>query len=118
MNREKIITKLFDRYGQDTVIEIKFKKHYDKAFVQLMRYKNKIYLDLPVGEIGTRDNSSYLYIGKPEYDFTNNWDTVRIFSDGYVHYVKRAQMVYCAGKPLYVWAVLYRTVRDGEYERL
>ncbi len=117
MNLEKRIKKLFERCGQDVTLQIKFKTYKDKAFVQLMRYKNKIYIDLPSGEVGVRDNGSYLYIGKPEYDFSEEWGTVRVFCDGYKYMVKRAQMIYFGNKPVCVWAVLYRTVRDGKYER-
>lgn len=117
MMKIEAVNRLFDKYGQDVVIEINAERYEDTAFVQLMRYKNKIYLDLPVGEIGTRENGSYLYIGKPCYDLSKQTDNVKIYSEGFLHYVKRAQTIYCAGKPLYTWAVLYRTVKDGEYEK-
>ena len=118
MNIEKSVKKLFETCGQDVTVQIEYKQYNDKAFVQLMRYKNKIYIDLPLGETGIRDNGSYLYIGKPEYDFSDSWGTVRIYCDGYKYMVKRAQMIYLGSKPVCLWAVLYRTVRDGKYERV
>lgn len=117
MNIEKSINRLFKTCGQDVVIRKSFIDYHDKAFIQLMRYKNKIYVDLPAGEVGIRDNGTYLYIGKPKYDFTESWGGIHIFCDGYRYLVKRAQMIYLGTKPVCVWAVLYRTVKDGEYER-
>lgn len=116
MDSTKKIAELFSKHGQEIELQWPFESYYYKAFVQLMRYKNKMYIDLPMGEMGRRDNGCYLYIGPPEYDFSQNWETVKIYFEGRKHRVKRAQMIYCGGKPFYVWAVLYRTVKDGEYE--
>ncbi len=116
MNIEKSVNKLFDTCGQDVTLQISIYEYHAKAFVQIMRYKNKMYVDLPMGEPGILDDGCYLYIGKPEYDFSNDWGTVRVFFGGYKHKVKRAHMLYVGNKPVCVWAVLYRTIRDGKYE--
>ena len=116
MNYKTGIDRLFDRHGRDTKLQIAGYYYYDKAIIQLMRYKNKAYVDLPIGPSGIRDNGTYLYIGKPEHDFSKNWRTVRIFADGFEFLVKRAQMIYCGSQPLYLWAVLYPMAKDGAYE--
>ncbi|MBR6693883.1 MAG: hypothetical protein IKL62_02930 [Clostridia bacterium] len=116
MDYKKGIDRLLERYGRDATIENLGKRYSDKAIIQLMRYKNKIYVDLPIGPSGMRDNATYLYIGKPEHDFSTSWRNVRIFADGLHFLVKRAQMIYCGQEPLYLWAVLYPAIRDGAYE--
>ncbi|MBQ8550785.1 MAG: hypothetical protein IKL44_03295 [Clostridia bacterium] len=80
-----------------------------------MRYKNKIYVDLPRGPAGTRDNGSYLYIGKPQYDFSETWNASKVYIDGRVFWVKRAELIRFGGRPLYVWAVLYPAIEGGKY---
>jgi hypothetical protein len=83
--------------------------------VQIMRYKNKIYVDLPRGPAGMRDNASYLYIGKPQYDFSETFNTAKVYIENRVFWVKRAQLIRFGGQPLYVWAVLYPAMEDGKY---
>ena len=117
MDYKKGINRLLDRYGREATIRIEGKDYTDTALIQLMRYKNKIYVDLPIGPTGLRDNASYLYIGKPQYDFSDRWRNTRVFADGYEFVVKRADMVYCGQTPLYLWAVLYPSIRDGGYAR-
>ncbi len=117
MNITKTVSKLLEKRGQDVKVVLRYDEYNIKAFIQLMRYKNKMYIDLPMGEIGRRDNGCYLYIGPPEPDFTECWTTTDVYFNGYTYGVKRAQMIYCDGKPFYIWAVLYRIVKDGEYER-
>ncbi len=116
MDSTKMILKLFEKRAQDIKVTIRQETYNIKAFIQLMRYKNKMYIDLPMGEIGRRDNGCYLYIGPAEPNFSSDWNTTKVFFEGYAHRVKRAQMIYCDGKPFYIWAVLYRIVKDGEYE--
>ncbi len=117
MDYKKGLYRLLDNYGRPTTLYIKGITYSDNAIVQLMRYKNKMYIDLPVNELGTHDNGSYLYIGKPDYDFSKHWQGTRVMTDGLVFMVKRAQMIYCGTQPLYLWAILYPAVKDGDYER-
>ncbi len=116
MKIEKMIKTIFKKYGQQAEVNLRHKKYNIEAFVQHMRYKNKMYIDLPLAAVGQRDNGCYLYIGPPECDFSNNWGGVELFIGGYRYLVKRAQMIYFGTTPLYVWAVLYRTISEGEYE--
>lgn len=116
MNATEKINELFSKHGQSITVVNSLKEYNIKAFVQVMRYKNKMYIDLPMGGLGRKDNGCYLYVGPPECDFTENAVTAKIFFEGYKHRVKRAEMIYCDGKPFYVWAVLYRTIKDGDYE--
>ena len=114
----KKLEKLFLKHGQEVVVDTYFNTQSVHAFIQLMRYKNKIYIDLPQGEIGRRDNGCYLYVGPPECDFTADAALTKIIFNKQVFRVKRAEVVYFGNKPLYIWAVLYRTIKDGEYEKI
>ena len=115
MNMEKKLAQLFEKCGQEILLDTFSEKFTYRAFVQMMRYKNKMYIDLPQGEVGRRDNGCYLYIGPPEYDFTRIPTITKVTFGGFLYRVKRAEMIYLKGRPLYVWAVLYRVIKDGEY---
>lgn len=117
MKIENRIDRLFQKYGQEVRVNLRHVRYNIKAFVQHMRYKNKMYIDLPLGAVGERDNGCYLYVGPPECDFSDEWGGVELFVGGYRYLVKRAQMIYLGEKPIYVWAVLYRTIKEGNYER-
>lgn len=116
MNFLILMHRFFEKHGQEMILDTFTEQHEIRAFIQVMRYKNKIYIDLPQGEIGRRDNGCFLYIGPPEHDFTDKIDATKIFFAGQKYRVRRAQRIYFGNRPLYIWAVLYRTIRDGEYE--
>lgn len=116
MDMERRLSLLFSKCGQDIVLDTFWEQKPIRAFVQMMRYKNKMYIDLPLGEMGRRDNGCYLYIGPPEHDFTKTPKLTEITFGGHRYHVKRAEMIYLLGKPFYVWAVLYRAIEGGEYE--
>lgn len=119
MDFKKSVARLLEKYGGKVRILAQGNYYNGKAIIQLMRYKNKMYIDLPVNELGTHDNGSYLYIGSPEFDFSKKWTNAQITDEkGYIYVVKRAHMIYCGTEPVYMWAVLKPAVKDGEYERV
>ncbi len=119
MDYKKSIMRLLERHGEAVKILSHGKYYNGRAIIQIMRYKNKMYIDLPVNELGTHDNGSYLYIGSPDFDFSRQWESTQITDEeGYVYLVKRAHMIYCGRVPVYMWAVLKPAVKDGVYERV
>lgn len=98
---------LINRYGSR--LEISNGKDITavRAFIQPLRYKNKMYIDgsfLPGGYI---DGGHYLYIGSPEIRFDKGFEDVVITTaDNESFIVKRAELYTLSDVPIYIWAIL------------
>lgn len=84
------------------------------ALIQPLRYKNKMYLDGIYTEIGFNSQGHYLYIGPPDIDLTQASDSEFLKSDGISYQIDRAEKVYNAEKPFYIWAII-RTIVEESY---
>lgn len=84
-----------------------------KAFIQPLRYKNKMYLDGVYTEIGFNSQGHYLYIGPPEPDLTLADDTAFLSSAGTKYQIDRAERVYNGDEVFYIWAII-RTIVEAE----
>lgn len=84
-----------------------------KAFIQPLRYKNKMYLDGVYTQIGFNSQGHYLYIGPPDPDLTLAEDNAFLFSDGTKYQIDRAERVYNGDKVFYIWAII-RTIVEVE----
>ncbi|MDR3344742.1 MAG: hypothetical protein LBT21_04020 [Oscillospiraceae bacterium] len=76
------------------------------AFVQPLRYKNKLYLYGVHTEIGYNSQGHYLYLGPAAYTLQDDGQELEIGGD--LYRVERAETVFLADDPLYVWAVIRR----------
>ncbi len=112
MNNKSAFLKILEQYGSDiTYKSMNTNGEYtqsntSKAFIQPLRYKNKMYIgsnQIPIGEI---DGGHYLYIGSPDLRFDKQSDTVIIGYDGEDYYIKRAEPYIFRNEPIYVWAVI------------
>lgn len=87
-----------------------------RAFIQPLRYKNKIYLDGYYMPPGYCAGGHFLYIGPPDIHFVRPYENLVIrceeLSESYT--VKRAETYKFAGRPVYVWAVLTPCTADLE----
>lgn len=82
-----------------------------KGFIQPLRYKNKIYLDGVYTVIGFDNQGKYLYIGPPDYDLTNfDTSTGHLEADGMKYTIDRAEKVFYADTPVYIWAIIREIV--------
>lgn len=88
------------------------------AFIQPMRYKNKLYLEMQATELGLNDAECFLYLGPPEIDFTGSEEYTAIYTDNKSYSVSRADQLIIDGKILYIWAVLNPRVKENEYDKL
>lgn len=78
-----------------------------KAFLQPLRYKNKMYLEGTYTVIGRDQNDLYLYIGPKEHDLTRLSHGTRLTdSDGRTYVIQRAEKVCRGDSPFYFWAIL------------
>lgn len=103
----------FKEYGKD--MKIVFSDNSEtpsfKAFIQPLRYKNKMYLYGVNTEIGYNSQGYYLYIGPPEYDLTKDLDSI-IHSNNVKYMIDRSEKVEFKGEIIYVWAII-RTVVEA-----
>ncbi len=104
------------RYGCDVSIKTGDKVVNTSAFVEPLRYKNKIYVGGEYHYVGFRRTEKYLYIGSPEYDLTENVSVIQMFDNKYI--VKRCELYYVNNSPVYVWAILlpYGSASEDDYE--
>ena len=109
--------KLFEKYGQKAKLKIIGEEstiYNFKAFIQPLRYKNKLYLRGKYTEIGKNREDYYLYIGPPDIDISGVDGVFTILYIGEESYlVYRAEKHNVGGKDIYVWAII-RPVTLGE----
>jgi len=84
-----------------------------RAFLQPLRYKNKIYLEGILSDIGYVDEGHYLYIGPTQPSVHDLPPRSEIHCGGARYFVKRSERVFLADTPVYEWAVL-QTLYEGE----
>ncbi len=87
-----------------------------KAYIQPIRYKNKVYLEGDFTEIGVNGNDMYLYLGPSKHDLSVDTKELRVvdYSNSRVFSVDKAEKVYFDGKVFYIWAVL-RLNKEASY---
>ncbi len=100
---------LFDKYG---VTVIAFKNEDEKAFsafLQPLRYKNKIYLSGVPTELGYDGLNKYLLLAPPEIDIKyleGDGYTLSFGADTFS--TDHCEPVYLGKKKLYYWAIVHK----------
>lgn len=115
MNTEKIFEKyglsasLWD-FGGESFVGYEF-----KAFVQALRYKNKVYLRGTYTELGKNQQDYYLYIGPPDIDVSNVDGATRVLIINDTEYlVDRTEKHYIGNRNIYTWAIIRPIVYYSE----
>lgn len=85
-----------------------------RAFVEPLRYKNKIYIGGRRHELGMYDNEKYLYIGLPSCTLIEDESVIESGVNKYI--VKRCETYRVGDIPVYVWAILGRYCEQMEDE--
>lgn len=83
-----------------------------RAFIQPLRYKNKMYLMGVRSKLGWIDQSHYLYIGPAEKDVASLTSAARIRSQNENFYIVKAENVRLGDDIFYNWAVIRAVVED------
>ena len=107
------IEKMLDTYGRAVEFNTADTAKSYKAFIQPLRYKNKMYLDGVYTQIGFNSQGHYLYIGPPDPDLTACADGAFLLSDGIKYQIDRAEKVYNGNRVFYIWAII-RTIVEVE----
>lgn len=108
---------IFEKYGLQATLsdnreltETSF-----RAFVQALRYKNKIYLRGTYTELGKNQQDYYLYIGPADVDVSNVDGLYRVLEiNGTEYIVDRTERHYIGEKCIYTWAIIRPIVFDTE----
>ena len=104
------VGRLIDRYGMDILVD----NARAKAFIQPLRYKNKMYLNGVNTVIGFNSQGHYLYIGPPDPDLTLAQDGEYISCMGEKYRIDRAEKVYKGEDVFYIWAIIRVIVEPEE----
>ena len=108
----KNIKKLFETFASPVKIFSETTAPYSSTsygFMQPLRYKNKMYVDTQMDDMGLDDDGRYIYIGLPDHLLTATSDNGRAIEMGRQTYsVIRAENVFFKGEAIYVWAIIKR----------
>lgn len=113
---QKELSALMEWYGRSVSLTAEDGWHSPqfKAFIQPLRYKNKMYLEGVHTPIGIHDPGYYLYIGPAAHDVTRLGADARLHaSGGECYQIDRAERVFIGEETAYIWAIL-RSVSEAE----
>ena len=77
-----------------------------KAFLQPLRYKNKMYLSGYYSELGHYGEGYYLYVGPPSVPLKNLSAKAILHCEGVNYNIYRTEQVFFKNKSVYVWAII------------
>lgn len=103
------IDKIFYNFGVSIHIENQddWSSPVFNAFIQPLRYKNKLYMTGDFTPIGRNRQDVYLYIGPKNHDLTKFDSSYRICdSDGNAYMVERAEKINFKNEIVYIWAII------------
>ncbi len=106
------INKILNSYGNTVYISGNdgWNSPLFKAFIQPLRYKNKMYQQGSYTPIGVNKNNIYLYIGPDSHDLTQLNNTYRICDKNNKKYIiDRAEKIVVNNSTVYIWAVIRQT---------
>ena len=100
----------FEKYGQEATLtsDAGWSSPIFGAFIQPLRYKNKMYLNGVNTVIGFNSQGHYLYIGPPDHD--PGAEGCHIESNGKKFTVDRCEKVYVKNEIVYIWAIIREIV--------
>lgn len=110
------VGRIINQYGNSVNVENKGKTRTVKAFVQPLRYKNKVYVGGQYHKLGFLKTEKYLYIGPPEILLESGNTVIEMQNRKYI--VKRCETYYVKDYAIYIWALLapYGSPLEDEYE--
>ncbi len=106
------IDKMLNAYGNSVYLSGQdgWKSPFFKAFLQPLRYKNKLYQQGNYTPLGINKNNVYLYIGPSTHDLTKLDKTYRIHDkDNKKYTIDRAEKITVNNSVIYIWAVIRQT---------
>ena len=114
MRRSEQVKRLLNKYGQPVtaVSDDGWSSGGYYAFVQPVRYKNKMYLNDVESPIGTVSENYYLYVGPADVILKGREGRTEITTKIMACTVERSESVFLGDEILYNWAILRKVVED------
>lgn len=114
------IDKFINQYGSNVRLSTTEENisDYFKAFVQPLRYKNKMYLDGVRSRAGYIDQSHYLYIGPSNVEVWDFDDNLRLHMHGAEFFFVKKEKVVVSGEVIYNWAILRSVVKETQDDQI
>ena len=109
------INKLLNSFGNTVYLSAfdGWKSPLFKAFLQPLRYKNKLYQQGSFTPLGINKNNVYLYIGPADHDLTKLDNTFRIHDNENQKYIiDRAEKIKLNDTVIYIWAIIRKTTEE------
>lgn len=79
-----------------------------KAFIQPLRYKNKMYIDSNVTELRYENTRRFLLISPPSIDVSCADGHDSFLSDGIYEYsINHSELVCLGNRPAYRWSIIH-----------
>lgn len=104
------LNSMFEKFGQE--VSLKKDDGWSSpifgAFIQPLRYKNKMYLNGVNTVIGFNSQGHYLYIGPPNHSL--DAENCHVVSNGKSYTVDRCERVYLRNEVIYIWAIIREIV--------
>lgn len=104
------LNSMFESFGQNVILRTDdgWNSPIFGAFIQPLRYKNKMYLNGVNTVIGFNSQGHYLYIGPSDHSL--DADNLQIESNGKKFTVDRSEKVYLKNEAVYIWAIIREIV--------
>jgi len=108
MSETKDIRHVMERFGRQVRLCLPdgWSSENFGAFLQPLRYKNKMYLGGVNTSIGFNRGGYYLYMGPPEHDLTQLSREAWIQCGDERYTVDRAELVQSGDEPSHIWAII------------
>ena len=104
------------RYGSQVTINQGGSEINTRAFLEPLRYRNKIYIGGEYRKLGFLRREKYLYVGKSSHSLIENESVIETQGNKYI--VKRCETYFVKDTPVYEWAILvpYGEEREDDYD--
>ena len=118
MNLAETLSRYIGKYGRTVTLSYDGKTFSEpyRAFIQPLRYKNKMYLMGIRSRIGCIDQSHFLYIGPAEVNLSSLTPNARIKCGDKKYFIVKSEDVFLKDQLFYNWAVLRAVIEPEEEE--
>jgi len=108
MNVTRDIKHLMERFGRQARLCLPdgWQSENYGAFIQPLRYRNRMYVGGTNTRIGFNSEGHYLYLGPPEHDLTQLGRDAWIQCGDESFTVDRAEIVHFGNEPSHIWAIV------------
>ena len=98
------VIKSIQTYGEDVTVINDDDTVLARAFIEPLRYRNKIYIGGGYRTLGVKHSEKYLYVGIPDITLVENKTIVKRKNNEYL--VKRVERYYVGEQIAYTWGIL------------